>query len=223
MATRWNALGALAGKFVKEADSSLASMSADLDAATASGSPWDLSVRKQREDVARVYRELQEEFPDLDLTQFERIDRQLQELLALGEDDSMTNAAVGTIRMQRTDLLSKLLDNRRKQFRARDELAKRLTADLGGAIRVNVEFQGQRDSLLETLAGFKTKVRQDALKALADDPSTTPEGLGWALIDGPAEMAGKFPVSASQASALCERLAMGATSWHFRSSESLTR
>jgi hypothetical protein len=206
----WEALATLTERFMTETDAALARVEAGLAKATASGSEWDLSVREKREDVARVYRELQEEYPDLDLSHFERLDRQLEELLALGDDQSTVSAELERIRTARADLLSRLRDNRREQFRARDELAKRLTTQLGGAIRIDVEFQGQRDLLLEKLSSFKTKVRADALKAVADDPQTTTEALGEALIAGPAALAKTFPVSDSQASSLCERVGLDA-------------
>jgi hypothetical protein len=208
--SEWGNLEALADRFVADATDALQRIEAALTGATVQGSPWDVSVREKREDVARVYRELQEEYPDLDLSQFERVDRQLEELLASGDNQAAAAATVATARTARTELLSKLRDNRREQFRARDELAKRLTSELGGAIRIDVIFQGQRDALSERLASFKTKVRADVLKAIADNLATTPEALGEQLIEGPAAFAKAFNVSESQAAALCERVALPA-------------
>jgi energy-coupling factor transporter ATP-binding protein EcfA2 len=204
----WEALATLTDKFISDVDAAIARIETALDHATDPGSEWHKSVREKREDVARVYRELQEEYPDLDLSHFERLDRQLEERLAAGDDQAAASSEVERIRSARADLLSKLRDNRRDQFRARDGLAKRLTRQLGGAIRIDVAFQGQRDALLEKLSGFKTKVRADVLKAIADDPKTTPEALGDALITGSAALAGAFPVSDSQAASLCERISL---------------
>jgi energy-coupling factor transporter ATP-binding protein EcfA2 len=60
------------------------------------------------------------------------------------------------------------------------------------------------------LSSYKTKVRADALKAIAEDPQATPEALGDALITGPAAFAKTFPVSDSQATSLCERINLDA-------------
>jgi hypothetical protein len=206
----WDALAELTERFVSETEELLRKIDAALAAATAQGSAWDVSVREKREDVARVYRELQEEYPDLDLSQFERVDKQLEELLALGDNQATASTNLERVRVARTELLSKLRDNRREQFRARDELAKRLTTQLGGAIRIDVEFQGQREVLLERLSGFKTKVRSEALKAVTDDANSTPEALGEALVAGPAAFAKAFAVSDTQAAALCERVSLDA-------------
>jgi energy-coupling factor transporter ATP-binding protein EcfA2 len=210
LAPAWDKLEELADRFVTEASEALQRINDSLAGATAQGSPWDVSVREKREDVARVYRELQDEYPDLDLSQFERVDRQLEELLARGDDQDIAAAQVEGARSARVELLSALRDNRREQFRARDELAKRLTSELGGAIKIDVTFQGQREALSDRLASFKTKVRADVLKSIADNVATTPEALGEQLIAGSAPFAEAFKVSDSQAAALCERIALPA-------------
>lgn len=206
----WDALEKLVDAFVTEGEAALGRIDAALASATAQDSPWDVSVREKREDVAKVYRELQEEYPDLDLAHFERVDRQLEELLALGDNQATAADKLAKARSARVDLLSKLRDNRREQFRARDELAKRLTTELGGAIQIDVTFQGQRDALFDRLSGFKTKVRAEALKAVADNIAVTPEALGESLIAGPTNFAKAFGVSESQAAALCERVSLDA-------------
>lgn len=206
----WDKLAELAAVFVEKATEALGSFDTALDTATAPGSPWDESVREKREDVAQVYRELQEEYPDLDLSQFDRVDRQLEELLAQGDESSDAASRLGNARSSRIGLLSQLRDNRREQFRARDELAKRLTNELGGAIRIDVTFQGQRAALTERLGALKTKVRAEVLKAISETAGATPESLGEKLIEGASAFSKEFKVSDSQAAALVDRIPLAA-------------
>lgn len=169
-------------------------------------SDWSKSVREMRDEVARVYRELQEEYPDLDLAQFERIDRELDDLRLRVGDSAELGERVAALNKERKQLLRDLTENRRKQYRVRDELAKNLTDDLDGAVKVEVEFQGMRSVLIDKLLSLKTGTKGDVLRDLALEPTCTPELLGDALLEGPEALRKRFNLTKAQAIKLVDKI-----------------
>jgi energy-coupling factor transporter ATP-binding protein EcfA2 len=177
-----------------------------LAATTAPESDWSVSLKAKREEVAKVYRELQEEFPELDLSLFERLDRELEELRLVALDPAGVDREVDAALKERDELLSSLGENRRLQFRAREQLAADLTSTLDGAVRVAVIFQGERRAFLETLTALKTKTRVEVLSTITDDGKKTPDAFGRALLAGADVVSKEFALSQAQATALVERI-----------------
>lgn len=163
-------------------------------------------MREKREEIAKVYRELQEEYPDLDLAQFERIDRELDDLRLRVGDPSELAGRIAGLRKERRDLLRTLTENRRKQFRNRDELAKHLTNALDGAVRIEVEFQGHRSVLADELAKLKTGAKGETLRDLSEHPKCTPLSLGDALLAGPEALQKDFGLTKAQAVKLADKV-----------------
>ena len=114
-------------------------------------------------------------------------------------------AEIARLTKGRTKLLSELAENRRKQFQARNQLATDLTDSLDGAVRIEVDFQGQRDELAEELASLKTKTNRETLRSLAEHDDCTPETLGEAMLDGPDKLRKEFGLTAAQAAGLVNR------------------
>ncbi len=207
---KWEKLGTITREFRAVAADLLTEIGRDLESATDPESEWAVSVRKMREEVAAVYRDLEDEFPELDLSQFERIDRQLDELAATAGDSTAIKKQLDAARALRSRLLSQLRDNRRQQFRVRDELATRLNDGLRGAVKIDVQFQARADVFLAYLSDLKTKTRKEALELLVENSACTPDTLGEALLSGADAVVKEFGLTASQASGLTERLNLDA-------------
>jgi len=204
----WKTLSDKAGKFDADVRSAIADLRERLVEIQKPDSDWSRAVRKKQEEVAKVYRELQEEYPDIDLAQFERIDRELDDLrLRVGDPSELTDK-ISALRSERKDLLKSLTENRRKQFRSRDELATNLTNALDGAVRIEVEFQGHRAALVEELTNLKTGSKGDVLRELAKHPKCTPESLGDALLSGPETLHKDFELTKAQAAKLTDKISL---------------
>lgn len=189
-----------------KADEAFASVATRIEDLTASGSEWAQSVSEKREDVSGVYRELQEQYPDLDLAQFDRLDRDLERLGGKVEARSGAEDVIKTHETQRKELLRDLRQNRREQYAIREALAKRLNEQLAGSVRVEVEFLGDRESVLSQLTDLRTGVRREALQAIATHADFTPELIGQALLDGPEAVVTAFGVTKGQATTLVEKM-----------------
>jgi predicted ATPase len=172
---------------------------------TASESEWVKSIARQREEVSAVYRELQEEYPDLDLAQFDRLDRALEELQSRIDDGAGIEAQISKLSGKRRKLLRRLRENRRDQFLLRNELAAGLNEALVGSVRIDVEFLGDRDSTLEHLLELKSGVRREALKRIVEHDDFTPERLGETLGKGAEATAATFDITEGQASTLISK------------------
>lgn len=204
----WDAVAGKAEAFRAEAVREIAALRTKLKDLTEPDSEWSCSVREKREEVARIYRELQDEYPDLDLAQFERIDRELDDLRLKVGDPAELAERVTALRRARKDLLATLSENRRKHYRARDKLAADLTDTLEGAVRVEVEFEGHREVLADSLANLKTGVKGDALRGLAEHSDCTPEVLGDALLAGAGELESSFGLTKAQAAGLVDKMTL---------------
>ncbi len=204
----WNALSDKADKFKADMQSAIADLRKRLVEIQEPDSDWSRSVRKKREEVAKVYRELQDEYPDLDLAQFERVDRELDDLRLRVGDPSELAGKIANLRSERKDLLRALTENRRKQFRSRDELAKNLTDALDGAVRIEVEFQGHRSVLADELTNLKTGAKGEVLRELSKHPKCTPESLGDALLAGPETLQKDFGLTKAQAVKLADKISL---------------
>lgn len=189
-----------------KADEVFVRVATRIDDLTASGSEWDRSVSEKREDVSRVYRELQEQYPDLDLAQFDRLDRDLQRLRGKVDAGPGADDAIKKHEAERKKLLRGLRENRRQQYAIREGLAKRLNEQLAGSVRVEVEFLGDREAVLSQLTDLRTGVRREALQAVATHADFTPELLGQALIGGPDAVVAAFGVTKGQATTLVEKV-----------------
>jgi DNA repair ATPase RecN len=206
---QWEHLRKVATAFRDDAVKRLDAMQATLEQQSAPDSAWSVSLREKRDDVARVYRELQEEFPDLDLSLFERIDRDLEALRQQASNPRDLEEERKGLGKERQRLLSELQEVRRRRFRLRDDLATRLTEVLAGAVRIGVAFQAGREDLVEALASFKTGVRGEVLRAIAEHPDCTPQALGAALLAGTEDVEKQFEVTSAQATALVDRIQTG--------------
>ena len=208
MRKKWNAAAKDLADLRTKADAAFGQFAADLTTATTTDSKWADSVAKKREDVSRVYRELQEQYPDLDLAQFDRLDRDLETLEAKVADAANIGNQIEELRNQRTKLLSDLRENRREQFGVRERLANALNEALANSVLVEVEFLGDRDYVASRLSDLRTGVRKEALQAIAEHPDFTGELLGQCLIDGPDAVAKAFGITKGQAVSLVEKASL---------------
>lgn len=204
----WNTAAKDLATLRTQADASLSSFISDVEEATSSESNWAKSVAKKREDVARVYRELQEQYPDLDLARFDRLDRELAALEAKVEAAANIEEQLDGLRAQRTDLLSELRENRRKQFVIREGLATALNDDLENTILVEVEFLGDRGYVASRLSDLRTGIRKEAIQAIAEHPDFTGELLGRTLRAGAEDVAKAFGITKGQATSLIEKTSL---------------
>jgi hypothetical protein len=201
----WDKVSATVAKLRTDALAALDSFAETAETATSPGSEWAMSVQEKREDAARVYRELQEDYPELNLAQFDRIDRELERLEVRTATDQELVKLTKTLWKERDELLRKLTETRRKQFRLRDDLASSLNDSCQGSVQVEVAFQGTRDDFVERLGELRTRVRKEALRALAEHSKFSPQAVGKAILDGAEALQEEFGLTSTQAAGLSER------------------
>ncbi len=202
---RWRKANKVLGDLRKEGSALYRSLAEDLHKATAADSPWAKSIAKQREEVSAIYRELQEEYPDLDLAQFDKLDRGLEELQTRVEDSKDIEKQLAALGTQRRRLLKTLRENRREQFTLRANLASKLNQALRSSVRIDVEFLGDRQPALEALLELKTGVRREALNRVIEHDDFTPEHIGAVFGEGSKRTAVAFGITEGQASTLVNK------------------
>lgn len=207
---RWKKANKVLTDLSAEGSEQFGSLATDLREATGGDSSWAKSIARQREEVSAIYRELQEEYPDLDLAQFDKLDRALEDLRSRVEDGRDIDGQIADLEGERKKLLKALRENRHQQFALRLNLAAELSQALSGSVRIDVEFFGDRRAAVDALSEMKTGVRRDALQRIAEHDEFTPERLGEVLAAGAGPTSAAFGVTEGQASTLVAKIDLDA-------------
>lgn len=160
-------------------------------------SEWSERQSARAAEFARSLRELQERMPDVDPERYLDVERRIEQLTPLHEAREQLLVRLRETREERGRLLIDLLDARGEKYRVRERAAQVLNDASGGAVRVEVEFQGDRQGFLGELRALKTGARNDALERMVTDPTFSPTEFGrfvrernmsrrWSLPDGQA-------------------------------------
>lgn len=174
----------------------LAKASKELDAVR---SEWSERRGARTVEFDRALRELQERMPDVDPERYLDVERRIEQLTPLRGARKQLQARLKEARAARSGLLIELLDARGEKHRVRERAAQRLNEASGGAVRVELEFQGDRQRFLSELRALKTGARNEGLERMVMDPAFSPSELGrftrervlsgqWSLPDGQASL-----------------------------------
>ncbi|MDQ6775615.1 MAG: AAA family ATPase [Actinomycetota bacterium] len=162
-------------------------------------SQWAERRSARTVEFDRALRELQQRMPDVDPERYLDVERRIEQLAPLRGARKQLQARLKEAREARSRLLIELLDARGEKHRVRERAAQRLNNASGGAVRVELEFQGDRLGFLAELRGLKTGARNEALERMVMDATFSPSELGrltrerqlgghWSLPDGQAAL-----------------------------------
>ena len=148
----------------------------------------------------RALRELQTRMPDVDPERYLDVERRIEQLAPLRTARKQLQARLEEARRARGGLLIELLDARGEKHRVRERAAQGLNEASGGAVRVELEFQGDRHGFLAALRALKTGARNDALERIVMDPAFSPSELVRLVRER--QLSGRWGLPAGQASLL---------------------
>jgi len=179
-----------------ELERGLAEAGKQLDAVR---SEWSERRGARSVEFDRALRELQERMPDVDPERYLDVERRIEQLTPLRAARKQLRARLTEARADRSKLLIELLDARGEKHRVRERAAQSLNDVSGGAVRVELEFQGDRQRFLAELRALKTGARNEGLERMVMDPTFSSSELGrlvrghqlsghWSLPDGQASL-----------------------------------
>jgi hypothetical protein len=179
-----------------ELEQGLAEAGKDLDGVR---SEWSERRGARTVEFDRALRELQERMPDVDPERYLDVERRIEQLTPLRAAREQLQSRLVEARDDRSKLLIELLDARGEKHRVRERAAQSLNDASGGAVNVELEFQGDRQRFLAELRALKTGARNEGLERMVMDPTFSPSELGrlvrarqlsghWSLPDGQASL-----------------------------------
>lgn len=162
-------------------------------------SEWSERRSARTVEFDRALRELQKRMPDVDPERYLDVERRIEQLTPLRGARKQLQERLREAREERGRLLIELLDARGDKHRVRERAAQGLNDASGGAVRVELEFQGDRQGFLGEVRALKTGARNDALERMVMDSTFSPTEFGrlvrerqmrghWSLPDGQAAM-----------------------------------
>jgi ABC-type cobalamin/Fe3+-siderophores transport system ATPase subunit len=179
-----------------ELEQELAGTGKELDGVRAE---WSERRAARTVEFDRALRELQTRMPDVDPERYLDVERRIEQLTPLRGARKQLKARLKEARQEREELLIELLDVRGEKHRVRERAAQRLNTASGGAVRIELEFQGDRNRFLTELRALKSGARNESLERMVMDSKFSPSELGrlvrdreisghWSLPDGQASM-----------------------------------
>jgi len=179
-----------------ELEQGLAKAGKGLDAVR---SEWSERRGSRTIEFDRALRELQERMPDVDPERYLDVERRIEQLTPLRAARKQLRARLKEARDARSKLLIDLIDARGEKHRVRQRAAQSLNDASGGAVSVELEFQGDRQRFLAELRALKTGARNEGLERMVMDLNFSPTEFGrllrarqltghWSLPDGQAAL-----------------------------------
>jgi hypothetical protein len=179
------------------AEHELALAATELDAVR---TEWSDRRASRTVEFDRALRELQTRMPDVDPERYLDVERRIEQLTPLRAALSQLRARLEEARRARGGLLIELLDVRGEKHRVRGRAALGLNEASGGAVRVQLEFQGDRREFLAKLRALRTSARNDSLERMVMDPVFSPSE--FARLVRERHLSGHWGLPAGQASLL---------------------
>lgn len=161
---------------------------------------WDARRAARQADFDAALRELQANMPDVDPERYLDVERRIEALVPLKNELARARERLEQSREARRQALAELAEIRGQKYRARNSAAERLTNATNKDVEVQVRYQADRSSLLETLKRRKTGVRTAALETMVFDPDFTPAEFAQKVRER--KLSGAYGLPDGQAAAL---------------------
>lgn len=168
---------------------------------------WDSRRAARSEEFDQALRELQERIPEVDPEQYLDVERRIEQLTPLRSALGDLRQRLESLRAERSTLVIELESTRGEKHRARSSAADRLNEALDGSVRIDLDYQGERESFIERVVGMRTGARGDAIRRLVEAPDFTPARFAQLVRDR--RLAKDAGVPEGQASTLERGLAEG--------------
>ncbi|HRU01816.1 MAG TPA: hypothetical protein P5239_08950, partial [Victivallales bacterium] len=115
---------------------------------------WQKLNDDQNERYAQILRDLQEKFKTVDPDELIRLEQKVEQLKLIKQEKEKYDNQYKELEKERNSLLIKLNDNRSQQYRIRQEIMNDLNKKLEGAIRIILEYQGEKREFVTRLKQF---------------------------------------------------------------------
>src|SRR5260221_1452920 len=161
-----------------------------------------------QEDTAcqSIIAKLVEEFPDVELEDYLKLESEIAELLPLKAERQEQAAGEKALRTRRKQLLEQLRKTRADRFKRRIETAQSITDALKNILRMKVVFQGGVESVRGYLDSLKTGVQKKALDVLVAHPDFSLPAFVAALDHGSSQLVTAFDLSDANAKRIVDAI-----------------
>jgi len=146
---------------------------------------WQLRFDEKRADFDKAVSEVAGEHGESNIRDYLKLDAKIDQLTSLKGEQGTRKRALGAAQKQRREWLADLREARRQIFLIRERKAEELTRSLGGAVRLSVEHQANREKVLASLKNLKSGAGQRQLQQLVERPDFSPTHLAELLRTGP--------------------------------------
>jgi len=135
---------------------------------------WNDRRAARQAEFDSALRDLQARMPEVDPERYLDVERRIEQLVPLRQAITQLKERLDSAYTERAALLIELADARGEKHRARQRAVERLNQALAGSLRVELTYQGERDSFLAQLSGLKSGTRNNVLQAMVTDPAFSP-------------------------------------------------
>ena len=163
---------------------------------------FEARTAKVRSAYEKKLRELQKS--RIDGEEFIRLRRQIEELRPLRERQVTLRQTEAGHHERRRNLLAEWEDTKAEEFRALERAGKRVTKKLMGRVRVQVEFGGNRESLVQLLRERVGGRLSEAINTLRQADRLSLSAFAQACRQGEEALDKEFDISGVQASRLAQ-------------------
>ena len=133
---------------------------------------WEIDNLAQKKRYQETLRKLQTE--SFDPNDYIEVERKIGQLTPLVKEGTRVNTRRKQLADQRTQLLNELRTIRQEEFQARAKVAEYVNNELAGILRVELEYEGQKQAFAKQLTNLKSGARSEQIQRIVNHPEFTP-------------------------------------------------
>jgi len=163
---------------------------------------WQKLNKEQNERYAQILRSLQEKFKTVDPDELIRLEQRVEQLKLIKQEKEKYDAQYKELGNERNNLLIELRDNRSQQYRIRQDVMNDLNKKLDGALRIRLEYQGEKQEFVKRLKQLRSGVREEQLNRIVELPNFSVFEFTRTIHTGADSLAQKYGIAPASAQAL---------------------
>lgn len=165
---------------------------------------WRERHKGIQERYQKILRQLQSTHANADANEYIRLSERVEKLRPLRDEETRITRTLEEHRKNRRELLSKLEDQKREEFRELEKAAKRVKRRLEGLVQVRVKYAGNREPLRGLLQSSIEGRMAETIERITTQEEFSVQTLASACREGKSALEEKFGLTESQASRLAD-------------------
>jgi len=162
-------------------------------------SAWEEIYKKNEEIYKETLRKLQNEYPDIDVAEFVKIEEKIRKLQLMKEEKDKYDKKIIILHEEREKLLTKLYENRRLQYKTRHEVVGDLNKKLEGTLKIELIFEGGKEGIKGELKNLRSGFRIEHIERILEHNQFSIQKFVRALREGAENFSDTFSVPISSA------------------------